>query len=269
LSLNWSGIELAILLRKRLEELTQSSTDRRKSPEERFNAILREYFKHIPIDITFTFNGRQYQMPLFMYVLRHTIWRPREVLLYYAQIITVSEDLRKKHGYEVTSEVIRRIVKDVTHDIINSEFINEFESTVTNIRDIILAFYKQNQTLSYETVSQIVQGLDFKFASGSQKCETINDKIEFLYRIGFLGVLADEQMFAQMHLQLRHAFHFNEGEAPIRGFGGVERELTGYRFLVHPMFSEYLEINTSQNELILQFSWQYLHEREVMLFASH
>jgi len=259
LSLRWSGIELAILLRKRLEELTQASTDKSKSPEERLEQFFKQHLKHIPIEVTVDFNERNYQLPLFAYVLGHTFWRPREILLYYAQIIAVAEDLRKK-GERVTSEIICRTVRDITHHIIQGEFIGEFVSTVVNIHDIVSAFERQKQVLSYAEVSRILQDIDFRFATGAIDAFQTDNKIDFLYHIGFLGICADNRMMKRFNLITRHAFCFNEGYAPVDAIG--KTGFSDYTFIIHPIFSEYLDLDTSKNELILQSSWGELHAME-------
>lgn len=259
--LKWSGIELAIALRKRLEELVQTSTDRRKRPEERLEAVMRESFRNIPLNITFDFNGHQYTMPLFMYVLRHTFWRPRDILLYYAQIITVAETIRHK-GEQVSSEIIQHIIKDVTKTIINSEFINEFESTIVNIKEIIMAFKGAKELIDYDEVGNRVNGIDFKFAIGVGNVH-LDSKIALLYRMGFLGMLANDKLCSQLNLKNPHAFYFNEGDIPISL--PHLNDFREYTFIIHPVFSEYLELDTSGSELMLQFSWKYLHEMEALL----
>jgi hypothetical protein len=262
--LKWSGIELAILLRKRLEALAQTSTDKQKRPEERLEEIMQRSFRHIPSTITFDFNQRRYTMPLFMYVLRHTFWRPRDVLLYYAQIIAVAESLRRK-GHELSIETIRHTISDATRSVIKTEFINEFDSTIINIEEILLSFRGAKQVLTYNDVVTRIGKIDFSFAVGSREKIDLDDKIRLLYRIGFLGVLADENLRNRLNLKSPHAFYFNEGDTPMRW---VEHAaMQEYKFLVHPVFSEYLELDTSENELILQFSWTYLHETEALLFA--
>lgn len=263
-SLRWSGIELVILLRKRLEELVQYSTNKNNSPEARLEQVLKQHFPHIPIDISFMFNGKQYQMPLFLYVLRHTFWRPREILLYYANIIAVSEALRKK-GKTIETEDIRRIVKDNTSEVIKTEFLNEFDSTLLNITQIIYLFTEKKQLISFGEIEQVLSKITFEFASVAMRLATTEEKIEFLYHIGFLGVYADKRMVSRLHLRTNHAFVFNEGEVPLRVIGS--NGYKDYTFIIHPIFSEFLGLDTTSNELIMNYTWSYLHEMEAILFS--
>ncbi len=268
-TLHWSGIELAILLRKRLQVLAgvkKKSKDKELSPEERLDEILRhKMFRHIPSALEFEYNGKTHSMPMFMYILRHTFWRPREVLVYFAGLLALSEDM-KRWGYEITTEIVRNCVKATTHQIIESEFINEFRSTVVNIRDIVQRFKKSKPVISFSKVIDILTTVDFKFAASSFGEAQIIEKIQFLYEIGFLGVKATKEMQETFGLDCEHAFYFNEGSALF--IGTDEDDMKFWDFIIHPIFSEYLRLDTKGIDLNLQFNWAYLHKREAFFSAN-
>lgn len=261
-SLNWTGIELAILLRKRLEELAQTSSDKLKSAEERLALVLKQKFPHVPADVHFEYNGRTYDMPVFLYVLRHTFWRPRDILLYYAKIIAAAEDLRRRK-VKMTTEAVRRAVKEATFDVIQSEFINEFASSFISVKEVISAFAKQRQFLTYDEVGGLIGNVDFRFAIGTDVVKKLDDKIEHLFSIGFLGILVSDELKERFDIQHHHAFYFNEGNALMRTL--VDRRFEKFVFIVHPVFAEFLELDTSARELVLELSWKYLHEMETVL----
>ena len=265
-SLHWSGIELAILLRKRFEELGQFTTNKNnKIAEGRLAEVLRESFSHISADINFKFNDKSYPMPLFMYVLRHTFWRPRDILLYYAKIISAAESMRRR-GIKISVEAIRRTIQDTTYEVIKSEFINELGTTVLNIKDIIEAFYGCPQIMSCERVEEILSSIDFKYAYGESTKIDIAEKIEFLYQVGFLGLVANAEMHQRLKMISNEAFYFNAGLLPLRT--AVQEKCKNFRMIIHPIFCEYLQLNTSNQELTLQFRWDQLHDMEDLLFAS-
>jgi energy-coupling factor transporter ATP-binding protein EcfA2 len=268
-TLHWSGIELAILLRKRLQVLAgikKTSKDKDRSPKERLDVVLRhKMFQHILNTLEFEYNGKTYTMPLFMYILRHTFWRPREVLVYFAALLALSEDM-KRWGYEVTTEIVRKCVKATTHQIIESEFINEFRSTVVNIRDIVQRFKKSKPVISFEKVRDILSTVDFKFAASSLEESQMMEKIQFLYEIGFIGVKATKEMQENFGLDCEHAFYFNEGSSLF--IGTDEDDMKSWEFIIHPIFSEYLRLDTKGEDLSLQFNWDYLHKREAFFSAN-
>lgn len=264
-TIQWSGIELAILLRKRLEGLTEYKTDKLLNPQQRLEQILTHgQFRHIPIDVEFEFNGKNYKMPLFMYVLRHTFWRPREILIYYARILSLAENLRR-WGSPVTSESLRASIKATTKFIIESEFIDELKSTILNIEDIIGSFLRRPNLLDYSSLREIVTKSVYKFATEDLTERDTVAKIRFLYDIGFLGLrLTPEQRSSLGHWHC-DVFYFNEGPSIFSERFLDERDLTDFAFLIHPVFSEYLRLDTSSTELILQFDWDYLRKSEAAL----
>lgn len=257
--LRWSGIELCILLRKRLEEMVQFSTDKSRSPEDRLAQIFQEKLPHIPLNATFMFNGRQYQMALFHYVLRHTFWRPREILMYYAQIIAASEQMRHK-GKHIDSEHLRGFVNSMTREVVQTEFVGELETTLFNVEEILARFAQAKQVLAFDEVQSLLAPIRFEWASPAIEAATINQKIAFLYDIGFFGVFADARQRNRLNLMTAHAFAFNEGAAPLDTVG--PKGFQDYRFIIHPVFRQYLDLDTSGNELIMNYSWPYLHQVE-------
>lgn len=265
-TLNWSGIELSILLRKRLEVLISYQTKKQSSPRERLEEVLRQKaLRGMPNEVDFDYNGKRISMPLFMYVLRHTFWRPREVLIYYAALLALVEDM-KRWGDQVTADVVRKCVKATTRKIIESEFLSEFHSTVVNIEEIVRAFKKMPLVMPFDTLKKKLLNLDFKFASGSLYEVDLVSKIKFLYEIGFLGVKADRQMREQFGLDLEHAFYFNEGAYLL--IGTDEGDMESWEFLIHPIFIEYLRLDPGGHDLVLQYNWEYLRKREAFLSAN-
>jgi hypothetical protein len=205
------------------------------------------------------FNGRQYQMGLFHYVLRHTFWRPREILMYYAQIIAASEQMRHK-GKSIESEHLRGFVNSMTREVIQTEFVGELETTLFNVEEILARFAQAKQVLPFEEVKALLAPVRFEWTSPTVETVTINQKIAFLYDIGLLGVYADARMRNRLNLMTAHAFAFNEGVAPLHTVG--PKGYQDYRFIIHPVFRQYLDLDTSGNELIMNYSWPYLHQVE-------
>ena len=204
-------------------------------------------------------------MPLLMYVLRHTFWRPREVLVYYAAILALAEDM-KRWSYEVTTEAIRNCVKATTRQIIESEFLTEFRSTIVNIEEIIRQFKRRPAILDFDALGEILLPLNFKFATGHLDDTGTIEKIQFLYEIGFLGVKADKQLRDQFGLDMDDAFYFNEGSSLFMGTD--EDDIKVWQFMIHPIFTEYLRLNTEGVDLALQYDWDYLHKREAFFSAN-
>lgn len=266
-SIQWSGIELSILLRKRLEGIANFHTNKEESPQRRLNEILgHSQFRHIPSHVSFEFNGRSYTLPLFMYVLRHTFWRPREVLLYYAKILALADNMQK-WGNQVTGEALRNCIKSTTKSVIEEQFISELRSSVINIEDIIGVFRRCKSQLDYQSIRNLVNMRIFKFATEDLSERDVVSKVRFLYEIGFLGMHLTKEQQINLGVWYEYAFQFNEGLSIFEHRFLEEDDLENITFVIHPIFSEYLRLDTSENSLSLCFDWDYLRRQEAALIA--
>jgi hypothetical protein len=255
-SLEWSGIELALLLRKRVEELVQTSSAKDLRVHERLSQALRTAFPNIPEDIVFEYNGRLVSRPLFIYVLRHTFWRPRDILIYYGKLFAAATVMSRRK-VPLTSDFLRRIIKESTISIINDEFINEFSGMVLNLTDIIQLFSHRPNILSFEDVAGILGKATFEVASSENPFSDVRSKIEFLYQIGFLGLEVSAEQKGRYNLRMKDVFYFTEGPAVI--IPEAADHLHGFRYIVHPVFSEYLYLLPTNPELLLDPSWEDLY----------
>jgi hypothetical protein len=261
--MNWSGIELADLLRKRLELMIGAKAEKARTPELRLTALMRNKIRHIPEVISVNLNDRTYTMPLFCYVLRHTLWRPREILTYYANILAACEFMKRKKA-QVTSQFLSQVVNNQTTSLVRDEFIGEFNSTIVNIDDIVKAFTRKKQIMNYDEIEEALEGNEFKWATGVEGQEDTCTKIRILYRLGFLGVYAaDEKMCTELNIQHKHAFVFNEGDDFVLSADKIG--LRCWKYIIHPLFCQYLNLDTS--EMILPLTWEYLHENEALRYA--
>ena len=145
-------------------------------------------------------------------------------------------------------------------------FINEFHTTVVNIRDIVSAFRRAPSILTYDQLHERLGGVDFKFAAGPLGTADTREKLQFLYEIGFLGIVADKALRDAFGQNLEHVFMFNEGPSAL--VSADNDEVSRWNFVIHPIFSEYLRLDTSGRELTLRFTWEYLHFGEALFAAS-
>lgn len=242
----WSGIELCVVLFKRLEKMSGFQTSEALRPHERLDQICGKLFKGWPKEISFDFNGKSISIPMFAYVLRHTFWRPRDILLYYSSLLAAILTC-KKTGNKISDNIIRRIISETTYQIIKTEFIDEYETTVTNIREIIDKFTGCNQVLSYDEIEKILSGINLIFSLG-EKETNIYSKVEFLYDIGFLGIILSDKQRENLKIEYSQAFYFNEGTTALSAAKKVHFKET--KFAIHPIFAENLQLDSSKNDFL-------------------
>ena len=265
-NLIWTGIELLIFLRKRLEILSDYRT-RESSPWLSYREVLKNKFPYIPQLLEFEFNGRTIKIDLFLYVLRHTFWRPRDILLYFSHIIPLCKD-SKDNEHTITSESIRSCIANLTFEIIKDDFKNEFKGTIRNLANILECFSRSKQILSFAEIESLLYNIPFEFAVPRKDKEmSLLDKIKYLYQIGFLGIKADRDIVERYNLYSSHIFIFNEGGKPFKKAN--KERIKEYSFIIHPIFSEYLELNTRENEFISEYTEDYILELEGYMRAAN
>lgn len=253
----WSGMELCELLTRRMEKVTGHGGPLVGPPEEQLEAILQRDWPQIPRELEFQFNSRKLSISLFLYVLRHTFWRPRDVLIYFANILAAARDVARE-GRVMSTEFVRRIVSETTHGIIQTDFLQEYSRTIWGLPEVLRKFIGASQVLSFDAVEERIRHISFGVSVGGNYELKINEKIELLYDIGFLGIVLDDRMKDRFQVQCNEAFYFNEGRTVLRAV--INSGYMGTRFAVHPIFSESLNLDYSKNDLLLFFSWNYVRE---------
>jgi len=94
--INWSGIELAILLRKRLEVYSGKKTVKELNPEKRLDIIMQESFPNIPKEVEVIFDSKKYSIPIFLYVLRYTFLEAKGYIIALCKYICISKKFSRK-----------------------------------------------------------------------------------------------------------------------------------------------------------------------------
>lgn len=264
--ISWTGMELAIMVRKRLEVLNNyplsPKEKKQKLPEEIFNQILEKKYKSIPTEITVrTDGGREYKINLFLYMLRYTFWRPRELLLSLSLILNIFYG-HSKSGLPINQETIKATIKGASISIINSEFYNEFGTIWEDIKENILQFTGGTLLLSENAIKDIIMSNKFhiKLATEDEEIKAYKDKIKFLYEIGFLGIFVNQNYRNRYQMVTQQGFAFSEGISCLRGFLGDDFE--GCSFMINPAFIESLHLRINTEEYVGIKSWDDLRELE-------
>lgn len=203
---------------------------------------------------------------IFIYVLRHTFWRPREIIFHFVGLISSFEYFRG--NVPITEADVKMIVKEQAKALVSSEFIDEFKSTITNIEEILGHFRSGSQ---YYPIAAILAKLDqvqfnFYLNPHAKEQSATDRKLRLLYEIGFLGLrLTDEQM--SKHSRPRNVFSFCEGMVV---FDEVSKEgFDGASVCINPAFIEFLNIHIEPDqEIALNIDWEYLRQNELRRNAA-
>ena len=259
--ITWSGIELSVLVRKRLALLRKVIDLKGPSLEQRLTNVMSKGFSELPDEIGFQFGSATYRMPLFIYVLRHTFWRPRDILYYYAALLAASDRFQKKHD-KMPSGFARQVIAGCTRYILEDEFYEEFSASFRNLRQVMNLFRHSPQVLEWGELEEILGDVRFETVLPKDEVASLEWKVEVLFDLGAIGVVLDRKTSERLS-SFHHAFSFNEDQILTEKIGRAD--YSQFQYALHPVFSESLHVDTSKNtELILSMDWKYLHENEVL-----
>lgn len=263
-NLLWSGMELVEMIVKRLEKVRGTRAEGADTVM-KLERLLQRDWPQVPQLLKFEFNGHIIEMPMFLYVLRHTFWRPRDILVYFVKILTAAQEVTGVREMLSVAEV-RRIVSRTTRIILETDFFVEYKERFPALREIVLEFRGCTQVLTFREVEQILRSCNFGKIGTSRQDLSISDKISLLFDVGFLGVLLDDSAKANLHIACNHAFYFNEDYTALEGV--LNGAYSSAKFVIHPIFTEMLNLSCLQAQYLLHFTWEYVREQSPSVNTS-
>ncbi|GAB6163489.1 hypothetical protein JCM12298_26490 [Desulfothermus naphthae] len=261
--LDWTGIYLAEMLLKRLSYMYNEPIKENKNVLDELNRLFRTYISKLPTTLEFEFNDQRIHINLFCYVLRHTFWRPRDVLTYYASLLTAATSLSDNDLF--TTEQIRMIIGVTTRRIVQTEFIREYKQVIKNLNKILQSLYKAPQIMTYEELYSRLKGVDFHMLP-NEWISNFKDKLKILYEIGLLGLQLDPSFAKEQHIQILDSFYFNEGSIIFDRLS--QSSFEGNSFIIHPIFVEELSLDYSNNSFVLNLDEDYLMNNHLVRMSS-
>jgi hypothetical protein len=258
--LQWSAFELAILLRKRLEALTDTLAARKLGPLERLDQVFASDQLDLPTSIEMRVGKNVITVNLFSYLLRHTFWRPRDMMFYLAAILATRKYAVKQNKH-IDPALIREIVSRTTFDVINTEFIKEYQNTILNIREIIQLFEGAKIIMDYAEFEKRVRTFAFTSNEGLLRVDDEIKKLDLLYDIGFLGIELDSVQRRTVGGS-REMFVFSHGQ--IR-YGAISKEKKrSSRIVINPIFVEFLLLDTDVDRIVCLYSDEFLKHNDLL-----
>jgi len=254
--IQWSGYELAILIRKRLEFMAGIRTDPNKGPLERLSQVLAHPSILLPQMVEINVGGNKVKVSLFTYVLRHTFWRPRDVLYYVAALLTMDKFLKRTKRV-MDEKVLKEVVSLTTLDIIATEFLKEFKKNFTNIEEALKRLRGLDIVTSKSELSERLKGLPFFMDGGTRTVTDATAKIDVLFEIGLLGYEQRERTGTDP----MECFIFSDGDKEYKAFS--HEEIETLHFVVHPIFTEYLRLNTAKHRIVCVYGDRYLFNNDL------
>lgn len=186
----------------------------------------------------------------FLYVLRHSLWRPRELLNYYCEIFKL---MKKYASQGVKLEIImRQALRDVHGHIIENEIIAEFQQELPNLRQAL-------RLLETRELSASMPYHEFTAKLSRVTLPNIEKSHDVAKHLFYLGVIGTKRSIStprygrngsirQNNAEVVYEYCYNCNDASPVLEGHVE-------ICFHPLFFEYLSIKTSTDIVVNQLEW--------------
>lgn len=261
--IRWQPKELLTMLRKRMQVLYNISDEHLKKGVnrdalKRFDLCKAAACPQLPERSYVLLGNIKFSIDLFLYVLRHTLFRPRDILIHYASILGYLESIKGRGARDVT-EPIREIISQESQKIVEYEFIGELRDTWTNIDEILNLFMGSDQVVSAKNLEEILGSVAFKFYHQGSDLTTFPAKLEFLYAIGFLGFRSTRPSGSGKN---QNGFNFDFMSSQMKLPFNAEPVMRHIEFAIHPMFVETLFLSTNHRKPVLLFDWLKLDETD-------
>lgn len=258
-SLNWDAYELMEMLVKRLEyHFKVDLSAKRLSLEDRFYSILQEKMPHIPMQMNIVVNGYPQRMSLFNYLLRHTFWRPRDIIKNFAIIMKLSKDNEiEAKDPQLIQSIIKKALAHGVSRIIEGEFINEYKNVYVNIKDVLLHFRTNDFVQDFDVFCEKLSKIEVRTTKISTEFD-VESKLRLLYRLGVIGFYTNKDD-DNLWNGFPYCYSFTEGLDPMDEIlvQGLPIK-SAPKIVFNPIFIRYLLLNVNINEQICDYPWEYI-----------
>lgn len=150
-SLTWDAFELLELCVKRLEYLilkidSNASIDKNLDYYQRWENAL-DFFPQLPKVVDVNVQGNTMGIRLFNYILRCSLWRPRDFVTILSNLLSYVTETDSKQNINVignkgefNQEMFKRCIKHSSTDILDKEVIGEYKNVFRNLEEVLLSF---------------------------------------------------------------------------------------------------------------------------------
>jgi hypothetical protein len=204
------------------------------------------------------------------YIIRHTLCRPRDVLRYFNKIFSeIYSALEKGNDLSDSQceDIIRKAVNGVSPDIITQELIVEFKAEYQGLDNVFSKFINRGSELDSRALGEL---LDTRLILAEEEL-TKSELAERLYRLGFLGVhfykaepFAGSRRLSGRYSSFQFVYDDSMGRPSIgrkQDFLNLDRYGDGAIWVIHPLFFDYLRIQTKQSYIVNYMDWETVVDR--------
>lgn len=281
-SLVWDAYDLLELIVRRLEYLIKKidssvKVNLDKNIFERFDTAL-DFFSIIPKTVSINIDGHNMKCSLFNYILRFSFWRPRDVISHFSRIlayaVTYGENgtiVLKNNIEPIDNEILKLTIKSNSKKIIQEELIKEYKNVFENLNDVLNQFIDKDLIMPANEFCSQLSKIRF-ITSFTYDLDKVDNKLYVLYQLGLIGLYFDKNTAKLLGYSHHTCFVFNSGLSPIQDFKSRGNyETAKAKIIFNPILSEKLTLNIQSNELLCDWSEEYintLHSMKSSLLTS-
>jgi len=236
-SLDWEAGELLKLVKARFNHVMLKSLN-----DARWDDVFDSPIQHLRVAAV--------KEDPFLYVLRHSLWRPREVLVYFSEVFRF---MQRSHNGAPLSDLMIAAVREMQRHIIENEIIVEFSKELPDLRSAL-------RKLEVKQLSAVMPYHDFAAKlSGVRLSSTIFKTHDVATRLYYLGVIGVRKILTaprygrngsvrQNNVNVAYEFAYNcDDTEPF-----VDENV---QVCFHPLFFEYLRIRGPIDYVVNQLEW--------------
>ena len=184
----------------------------------------------------------------FLYIVRHSLWNPREIQMYLKAIFA---EMDRKPADE---DLIRRVVRQETENIIRREFIGQFIGEFHGLQKVLnkLNNVTLRTVMFYEDLCDKLGGLEL-----FEDCRTPDQIMLRLFHMGVIGIrmnarqgVGNLHVITQQKREVAYRFCFNSDEN--------DPFSPACEVCFHPIFFEYLNLKHEEPYVVNQLTWEML-----------
>jgi energy-coupling factor transporter ATP-binding protein EcfA2 len=261
--LTWDALQLLEMVVLRFESYYKiKAKDDFEDITVRLKEIIKDKLPCIPLSIPMIINGVEYSFDLITYILRLSFWRPRDIQLHFANILSLSQFLdTKKNVKDLDATLlVRNMLKQSSRRIIREEFIKEYSHVFYNLQDVLGNFKESDLIMDAHEFFSKLSKIKFREAF-CYDCLELNNKVKVLYQLGIIGIYFTRDTDA-VRYGSHICFWFNEG---YDAYDQIETtndfSRTNYKIIINPLFMTELELKTNTTELIGNFNSTYIYSQ--------
>jgi hypothetical protein len=210
---------------------------------------VEDAWEHLfPFDVT-NATVKEVKEHSFLYLVRHSRWRPRELQLYLKRVFQIMEESRSP-GDEA---IFRRAVKIQSEETIREEFREEWNVEYPGLRAVLrkLETVGLKSVMPYDDICNAISRVSLL-----SEAKPVDELMLRLFHLGVLGERAvlggprtdqSDATINQNRQHISYRYYYNTAHSEVLTQGAT--------VAFHPMFFEYLNILHEEKYVVNQLIW--------------